>query len=179
MYSILQTWGGVVVLNPPNYLGNANSMHPLRSKVSPQELNQILEVFMGQLQQLFGLKSTVFYKGASGSSILLASERGFTEWQRLQLRKLPVGSVVPVPYISSRLATINEVGVRVQSKGVRRRVERQYVLGVSGVTTKRAKNTQAAQQFKTPDMGSVMGKSDISVAAAAAHADEEEEEEVD
>ncbi|KAI3756981.1 hypothetical protein L6452_04513 [Arctium lappa] len=36
--------------------------------------------------------------------------------------------------------------------------------------------TQAAQQFRMPDMGSVMGKSDISAAAAAAQADEEEEE---
>ncbi|KAI3807956.1 hypothetical protein L1987_23894 [Smallanthus sonchifolius] len=36
--------------------------------------------------------------------------------------------------------------------------------------------TQAAQQFRMPDMGAVMGKSDISAAAAAAQADEEEEE---
>ncbi len=36
--------------------------------------------------------------------------------------------------------------------------------------------TQAAQQFRMPDMGSVMAKSDISAAAAAAQADEEEEE---
>ncbi|GFY81783.1 nascent polypeptide-associated complex subunit alpha-like protein 2 [Actinidia rufa] len=36
--------------------------------------------------------------------------------------------------------------------------------------------TQAAQQFKMPDMGSVMAKSDICAAAAGAQADEEEEE---
>lgn len=36
--------------------------------------------------------------------------------------------------------------------------------------------TQAAQQFRMPDMGSVMAKADISAAAAAAQADEEEEE---
>ena len=36
--------------------------------------------------------------------------------------------------------------------------------------------TQAAQQFKMPDMGSVMAKSDISGAVAGAQADEEEEE---
>ncbi|XP_022013602.1 nascent polypeptide-associated complex subunit alpha-like protein 4 isoform X1 [Helianthus annuus] len=36
--------------------------------------------------------------------------------------------------------------------------------------------TQAAQQFRMPDMGSVMGKSDVSAAASAAQADEEEEE---
>ena len=45
-----------------------------------QELNQIFEVFMGQLRQLFGLKSTGFYKGTSGTSVLLSSQRGFTEW---------------------------------------------------------------------------------------------------
>ncbi|KAJ0588774.1 putative nascent polypeptide-associated complex NAC domain, NAC A/B domain superfamily [Helianthus annuus] len=36
--------------------------------------------------------------------------------------------------------------------------------------------TQAAQQFRMPDMGSVMNKPEISAAAAAAQADEEEEE---
>ncbi|RVW60963.1 Nascent polypeptide-associated complex subunit alpha-like protein 2 [Vitis vinifera] len=35
--------------------------------------------------------------------------------------------------------------------------------------------TQAAQQFRMPDMGSVMAKSDISAAAAGTQADEEEE----
>ncbi|KAI3781307.1 hypothetical protein L2E82_11317 [Cichorium intybus] len=46
-----------------------------------QELNQILEVFMGQLRQLFSLKSTGFYKGTSGTSVLLTSARGFREWE--------------------------------------------------------------------------------------------------
>ncbi|XP_027109942.1 nascent polypeptide-associated complex subunit alpha-like protein 2 [Coffea eugenioides] len=36
--------------------------------------------------------------------------------------------------------------------------------------------TQAAQQFRMPDMGSVMAKSDISASGAAVQADEEEEE---
>ncbi|BFG23613.1 hypothetical protein CerSpe_098870 [Prunus speciosa] len=36
--------------------------------------------------------------------------------------------------------------------------------------------TQAAQQFRMPDMSSVMAKSEISAAAAGAQADEEEEE---
>ncbi|KAK9293314.1 hypothetical protein L1049_021306 [Liquidambar formosana] len=36
--------------------------------------------------------------------------------------------------------------------------------------------TQAAQQFRMPDMGSMMAKSDTSTAAAGAQADEEEEE---
>nr|XP_043636056.1 GPI transamidase component PIG-S isoform X2 [Erigeron canadensis] len=74
---ISPTWGGVVVLNPSKCLENANDVHPLRRKISPQ----IFEVFMGQLRQLFGLKSSGFYKGASGITILLDSERGFTEWE--------------------------------------------------------------------------------------------------
>ncbi|XP_030467114.1 nascent polypeptide-associated complex subunit alpha-like protein 2 [Syzygium oleosum] len=36
--------------------------------------------------------------------------------------------------------------------------------------------TQAAQQFRIPDMGSVMGRTDTSATASAAQADEEEEE---
>lgn len=36
--------------------------------------------------------------------------------------------------------------------------------------------TQAAQQFRMPDMGSVMAKSDLPASAAAAQADEDEEE---
>ncbi|KAI3457927.1 hypothetical protein Pfo_014590 [Paulownia fortunei] len=36
--------------------------------------------------------------------------------------------------------------------------------------------TQAAQQFRMPDMGSVMAKSEIAATAASAQADEEEEE---
>ncbi|KAF8010883.1 hypothetical protein BT93_J1504 [Corymbia citriodora subsp. variegata] len=36
--------------------------------------------------------------------------------------------------------------------------------------------TQAAQQFRMPDMGSVMGRTDTSAAASAAQANEEEEE---
>ncbi|KAD4584233.1 hypothetical protein E3N88_21834 [Mikania micrantha] len=39
--------------------------------------------------------------------------------------------------------------------------------------------TQAAQQFRMPDMGAVMSKPDISAAAAAAAQADEEEEEVD
>ena len=42
--SYLQTWGGVVVLNPPNCWENENSIHPLRRKVSPQVINRIIYI---------------------------------------------------------------------------------------------------------------------------------------
>lgn len=45
-----------------------------------QDLQKVFEVFMGQFRQLFGFKSDDVYVGASGTSSLLASERGFTLW---------------------------------------------------------------------------------------------------
>lgn len=45
-----------------------------------QELKKVFEVFMGQLRQLFGLNSDSLYVGATATSRLLTSEKGFTQW---------------------------------------------------------------------------------------------------
>ncbi|PSR94905.1 GPI transamidase component PIG-S like [Actinidia chinensis var. chinensis] len=74
-------WGGVIVWNPPGCSRDSENMHPLEHKISHQDLEKIFEVFMGQLRQLFGLKSNNLYVGTSGTFVLLASERGFTEWE--------------------------------------------------------------------------------------------------
>ncbi|CAK9156886.1 unnamed protein product [Ilex paraguariensis] len=74
-------WGGVMVWNPPGCLRDSESVNHLRHKISPKDLNKVFEVFMGQLRQLFGLKSASLYVGASGTYILLASNKGFTEWE--------------------------------------------------------------------------------------------------
>ncbi|GLT53475.1 hypothetical protein SLA2020_267430 [Shorea laevis] len=74
-------WGGVIVWNPQGCLKDSESQHPLRHTISPQDLQKIFEVITGQFRQLFGLKSDNLYYGASGTSSLLASERGFTEWE--------------------------------------------------------------------------------------------------
>lgn len=58
-----------------NSLAEHCSLHILK-----QELQKLFEVLMGQLRQLLGLKSDNLYVGESGTSILLGSERGFTEW---------------------------------------------------------------------------------------------------
>ncbi|KAF8413416.1 hypothetical protein HHK36_001398 [Tetracentron sinense] len=50
------------------------------------------------------------------------------------------------------------------------------ITSVSRVTIKRTKNTQAAQQFRMPDMGSIMAKPNVAAASTALQADEEEEE---
>ncbi|KAG6661031.1 GPI transamidase component PIG-S isoform X1 [Carya illinoinensis] len=74
-------WGGVIVWNPKDCLKDSESQHPLRRTISQQDLQKVFEVVMGQFRQLFGLKSNNVYVGASGTSSLLASERGFTEWE--------------------------------------------------------------------------------------------------
>ncbi|CAI9774427.1 unnamed protein product [Fraxinus pennsylvanica] len=74
-------WGGIVVWNPSACLTDSKIKHPLRHKISPEESRKVFEVFMGQLRQLFGLKSDGLFVGASGTSALLASERGFSEWE--------------------------------------------------------------------------------------------------
>ncbi|XP_047176201.1 GPI transamidase component PIG-S [Vigna umbellata] len=74
-------WGGVVVWNPQSCIKDLESNDPVRNTISHQDLQMLFEVLMGQLRQLLGLKSDNLYVGESGTSILLGSERGFTEWE--------------------------------------------------------------------------------------------------
>ncbi|KAL0352422.1 UNVERIFIED_CONTAM: GPI transamidase component PIG-S [Sesamum calycinum] len=52
-----------------------------RSDLPFFDLKKIFEVFIGQLRQLFGLKSKGLLGDASGTLRLLTSEAGFTEWE--------------------------------------------------------------------------------------------------
>ncbi|KAJ4893078.1 GPI transamidase component PIG-S-related [Raphanus sativus] len=72
-------WGGVIVWNPGNC--DKDSGSPSRNMISPQDLEQIVEVFLGQFRQLFGFKSEAIYTTELGSYKILPSERGFTEWE--------------------------------------------------------------------------------------------------
>ncbi|XP_057508884.1 uncharacterized protein LOC130791671 [Actinidia eriantha] len=74
-------WGGIIVWNPPGCSRDTENIHPIGHKISHQDLEKIFEVFMGQLRQLFGLESNNIYVGTSGTFVLLASKRGFTEWE--------------------------------------------------------------------------------------------------
>uniref|UniRef100_A0A803PG44 GPI transamidase component PIG-S n=1 Tax=Cannabis sativa TaxID=3483 RepID=A0A803PG44_CANSA len=74
-------WGGVTVWNPKGCGKVLRSKHPVIHTVSQQDLQKVIEVFMGQLRQLFGLKSDNHFFGSSGISKLLTSERGFTVWE--------------------------------------------------------------------------------------------------
>ncbi|KAK7373612.1 hypothetical protein VNO80_07027 [Phaseolus coccineus] len=74
-------WGGVVVWNPQSCIKDLESKDPVRITISRQDLQMLFQVLMGQLRQLLGLKSDNLYVGESGTSIILGSERGFTEWE--------------------------------------------------------------------------------------------------
>ncbi|CAI8612542.1 unnamed protein product [Vicia faba] len=74
-------WGGVVVWNPQSCIKDVESKDLVRHMISPQDLLKLFEVLMGQIRQLLGLKSDDLYVGESGTSTLLGSERGFTEWE--------------------------------------------------------------------------------------------------
>ncbi|CAN1269553.1 GPI transamidase component PIG-S [Linum perenne] len=74
-------WGGVMVWNTQSCLKYSDSELPVRHLLSPDDLHKIFEVLMGQLRQLFGLKSDSIYVGEAGAYKLLASEKGFTEWE--------------------------------------------------------------------------------------------------
>lgn len=74
-------WGGVIVWNPFGCASHSETKHPARHTIPFEDLENIVEVFMGQLRQLFGLKSESLYVGSSGRVNLLASERGFTKWE--------------------------------------------------------------------------------------------------
>jgi GPI-anchor transamidase subunit S len=45
-----------------------------------QELMEALEIFVGQLRQLFGLKPSYFSQDMDVPTKFLVSEKGFTEW---------------------------------------------------------------------------------------------------
>ncbi|RZC74271.1 hypothetical protein C5167_049756 [Papaver somniferum] len=74
-------WGGVIVWNPPRCFRRSDSTQPQKHTLTSEDLEELLEVSLGQLRQLFGLTSNNLYAGESGMSNILSSERGFTDWE--------------------------------------------------------------------------------------------------
>ncbi|KAI5599806.1 hypothetical protein BDE02_02G219600 [Populus trichocarpa] len=74
-------WGGVMVWNPQSCSRDSDSELLVRHIMSPEDLQKVFEVFVGQFRQLFGLKSGSLHVGVMGTYNLLASEKGFTEWE--------------------------------------------------------------------------------------------------
>ncbi|CAO2172457.1 unnamed protein product [Urochloa humidicola] len=74
-------WGGVLIWNPPDCLLGSKKTHGTRKKMSSQELMETLEIFIGQLRQLFALKPSYFSQDMDMPTKFVVSEKGFTEWE--------------------------------------------------------------------------------------------------
>ncbi|XP_062181872.1 uncharacterized protein LOC133886148, partial [Phragmites australis] len=74
-------WGGVLIWNPPDCSLGSKKTHGTRNKMSSQELMETLEIFIGQLRQLFGLKPNYLAQDMDATSKFIVSEKGFTEWE--------------------------------------------------------------------------------------------------
>uniref|UniRef100_A0A803KQ12 GPI transamidase component PIG-S n=1 Tax=Chenopodium quinoa TaxID=63459 RepID=A0A803KQ12_CHEQI len=118
-------WGGVIVWNPSGCSGHSETLREARHTISFKDLENIVDVFMGQLRQLFGLKSESLYAGSSGIVNLLASERGFTEWEldllarqhtcfNLQSCATTLGSLSRLVQSLPRMIIKDEIGKQVQ-----------------------------------------------------------------
>ncbi|KAL0744215.1 hypothetical protein Bca4012_085728 [Brassica carinata] len=116
-------WGGVIVWNPRNC--DKDSGSPSRNMISPQDLEQIVEVFLGQFRQLFGFKSEATYTSELGSYKILPSERGFTEWEldvlsrkhtcfNLQSCSTTLGSLSRLVQSLPRMIIKDEIGEQVK-----------------------------------------------------------------
>ncbi|KAK1563656.1 hypothetical protein Q3G72_030733 [Acer saccharum] len=118
-------WGGAIVLNPQSCLKDLKSKRPQRHIMSPEDLQEVFEVFLGQFRQLFGLKSDNIYVGESGTFHLLPSERGFTEWELDVLSRqhtcfnlhscvTTLGSLSRLVQSLPRMIIMDEIGKQVQ-----------------------------------------------------------------
>ncbi|KAG2272662.1 hypothetical protein Bca52824_067217 [Brassica carinata] len=116
-------WGGVIVWNPRNCVKDSES--PSRNMISPQDLEKIVEVFLGQFRQLFGFKSEAIYTSELGSYKILPSERGFTEWEldvlsrkhtcfNLQSCSTTLGSLSRLVQSLPRMIIKDEIGEQVK-----------------------------------------------------------------
>ncbi|VAH83177.1 unnamed protein product [Triticum turgidum subsp. durum] len=74
-------WGGVVIWNPPGCSLGSKKAHGTRRQMSSQELMETLEIFIGQLRQLFGLKPNYHAHGMDVATKFLVSEKGFAQWE--------------------------------------------------------------------------------------------------
>lgn len=73
-------WGGVVIWNPPG-CSFGSKPHGALDKMSSEELMETIEIFIGQLRQLFGLKSSYHTQSIDGVTKFITSPKGFAQWE--------------------------------------------------------------------------------------------------
>ncbi|KAL9235646.1 hypothetical protein vseg_010389 [Gypsophila vaccaria] len=119
-------WGGVTVWNPSGCSRPSASDHHSRQTIPFEDMVNISEIFLGQLRQLFGLTSESLYVGSSGRVDILASERGFTQWEldalsrqhtcfNLQSCGNTLGSLCRLVQSLPRMIITDEIGIQVES----------------------------------------------------------------
>ncbi|XP_020595004.1 GPI transamidase component PIG-S-like [Phalaenopsis equestris] len=74
-------WGGVIVWNPPECSAKSQNNTLIRRTMSPEDLQKIFQVIVGQLRLLFGFKSDYIRDDDMDMINILPSEKGFTEWE--------------------------------------------------------------------------------------------------
>uniref|UniRef100_A0A0D3EXL5 GPI transamidase component PIG-S n=1 Tax=Oryza barthii TaxID=65489 RepID=A0A0D3EXL5_9ORYZ len=73
-------WGGVIIWNPPG-CSFGSKPHGALDKMSSEELMETIEIFIGQLRQLFGLKSSYHTQSMDGVTKFITSPKGFAQWE--------------------------------------------------------------------------------------------------
>ncbi|KAF0916402.1 hypothetical protein E2562_007503 [Oryza meyeriana var. granulata] len=73
-------WGGVVIWNPPG-CSLGSKPREILDKMPSQELMETIEIFIGQLRQLFGLKSSYHAQSMDGITKFITSPKGFAQWE--------------------------------------------------------------------------------------------------
>ncbi|XP_068651699.1 uncharacterized protein [Aristolochia californica] len=118
-------WGGVVMWNPSACIRKSQDTFHGRQAFPPEELLKVFQVLVGQLRQLFGLKSSNVYESHFGISNFLPSERGFAEWELDALfRRLTefnllscastLGSLARLVQSLPRMIVMDEIGKQIK-----------------------------------------------------------------
>ncbi|KAF7039229.1 hypothetical protein CFC21_049272 [Triticum aestivum] len=143
-------WGGVVIWNPPGCSVGSKKAHGTRRQMSSQELMETLEIFIGQLRQLFGLKPNYHAQGMDVATKFLVSEKGFAQWELDLLYRHHACSnllscVATLESLSSlvqslpRMIVMDEIGRQVElSLEAASLAQRNATLGIVSATRARA-----------------------------------------
>uniref|UniRef100_A0A0A9A412 GPI transamidase component PIG-S n=1 Tax=Arundo donax TaxID=35708 RepID=A0A0A9A412_ARUDO len=136
-------WGGVLIWNPPDCSLGSKKTHATWTKMSSKELMETLEIFIGQLRQLFGLKPNYLAQSMDGTTKFIVSEKGFTEWELDLLYRHHACSnllscLTTLESLSSlvqslpRMIVMDEIGRQVElSLGAANLAQRNATLGIS------------------------------------------------
>ncbi|KAM0862714.1 hypothetical protein ACQ4PT_045093 [Festuca glaucescens] len=162
-------WGGVVIWNPPGCSLDSKKMSGTHTKMSPQELMETLEIFIGQLRQLFGLKPNYHAQCMDVATKFLVSEKGFAQWELDLLYRHHACSnllscLATLESLSSlvqslpRMIVMDEIGRQVElSLDAARLAQRNATLGIrdsSAVSATRAR-ALAEDAFFHPSISSI------------------------